>query len=543
MKDKFLELITRKDGKLNGKRTNDKWFIDSGNKALLDYFYSATDQLTIYDFRQRAFLWSKNILIPPPCDTCGAPVKIDQKVIHRFCSIKCLSSSQEIQQQKNDTILNKYGVVHPMKLDSFKNKVKNTVQSKYGVNSSLQRPDIREKIRNTNLEKYGAVNPMQNKTIRAAAAKTYAENWLNDPIKKEELRNKIKKTCNAKYDRDSNLQLCLDKNTIEKLENQNWLVNEYTTKEKSASQIAHEINCNYKTVLTYLRKYNTSIRKSVSSSRFEDYLKEFLEDNGVTQIISNDRTVLEGREIDLLMPNINLGIEFNGIYFHSSKDKFYHQQKTLDAKKKNIDLIHITDFDYKHKEKFIKNLLIGRLGKLSKIYARDTLCKEISSLEASNFLIENHIQGTSKAKIKLGLFYNNELVQVATFGPPRFNKNYTWELIRLTTKMGHTVVGGFSKLMKNFTSQYKGTIISYVDMQYFTGKAYEKTGWVNVGITQPGYLWIKNNIIYTRYQTQKHKLKNILQNYNSILTEEENMKNAGFLKYWNAGNLVYSLNI
>ena len=50
----------------------------------------------------------------------------------------------------------------------------------------------------------------------------------------------------------------------------------------------------------------------------------------------------------------------------------------------------------------------------------------------------------------LGLIHEGELVQIMTFGKPRYNKNYQWELLRLCTNSDYNVLGGASKLFKNF---------------------------------------------------------------------------------------------
>ena len=44
----------------------------------------------------------------------------------------------------------------------------------------------------------------------------------------------------------------------------------------------------------------------------------------------------------------------------------------------------------------------------------------------------------------------NELIEVMTFGKPRYNKKYEWELLRLCTKFGYIVSGGANKLIKYF---------------------------------------------------------------------------------------------
>lgn len=159
----------------------------------------------------------------------------------------------------------------------------------------------------------------------------------------------------------------------------------------------------------------------------------------------------------------------------------------------------------------------------TKIYARKCIIKEISVKEKNKFLNLYHIQGEDKSKVKLGLFFNDELVACMTFGKPRFNKNYQWELIRFASK--YKVIGGASKLLKYFEKQYKPeSIITYADRRFSKGNLYNLLEFKLLSKTQPNYFYIKGNEILTRYQCQKHKLQKLLgDKFDKDLTETENM--------------------
>ena len=70
------------------------------------------------------------------------------------------------------------------------------------------------------------------------------------------------------------------------------------------------------------------------------------------------------QEIDAYIPQYNIGIEYNGSAFHASlngvydnKDKYYHRDKFLQAKKQGIHLISIFDVDWNDKTKaYLKDL-------------------------------------------------------------------------------------------------------------------------------------------------------------------------------------------
>jgi hypothetical protein len=160
-------------------------------------------------------------------------------------------------------------------------------------------------------------------------------------------------------------------------------------------------------------------------------------------------------------------------------------------------------------------------------------------------LTENHIQGTCASKINLGLFYEKELVSLMTFGKPRFNKKYEYELIRFCNKKNLSVIGGASKLLHSFIEEYHpNSIISYANRRWSQGNLYEKLGFSLDLETPPNYFYFHPDdfLLKSRVQFQKHKLQSILQEYNPDLSETKNMYINGYRKIYDCGNKVYSLN-
>ena len=258
--------------------------------------------------------------------------------------------------------------------------------------------------------------------------------------------------------------------------------------------------------------------------------------------IQNDRSVLEGKEIDLLYKNI--GIEVNGVYWHSDKfaDKYYHLNKTKLAEIKGIQLLHFWDTEVNKKPNLVKSMIDSKLGLTeNKIYARKCIIKEVDNNIAKQFLDSNHLQeGKYIGKIRLGLYYNSNLVSIMTFAKPRFNKNYDYELIRFCNIINTNVIGGASKLLSYFRKNYKGSIISYANRRFSNGKLYETLGFNLLNETEPNYFYIDGyNNMYSRNMFQKHKLKDILKDFDNNLSEHENMLNNGYHRVYDCGNLVY----
>ena len=204
----------------------------------------------------------------------------------------------------------------------------------------------------------------------------------------------------------------------------------------------------------------------------------------------------------------------------------------MNAKNNGYRLIHIFEHEWLNKQEIIKAKLKALLRvEQEHIYARKCVIKEISIIDKNEFLNKYHIQGEDKSTVKLGLFYKEELVAVMTFGKPRFNKNYEWELIRYAT--AKHVIGGASKLLKYFERNYKPkSIITYADRRFSQGNMYFKLGFTAINLTEINYWWIKDDLRLSRYQTQKHKLKNILKFFDKTMTECENLLRHRLLSYF-----------
>lgn len=152
----------------------------------------------------------------------------------------------------------------------------------------------------------------------------------------------------------------------------------------------------------------------------------------------------------------------------------------------------------------------------------------------------NHIQGGVHSSINLGLYYDDELISLMTFSKPRFNKKYEWELVRFCNKIGYHVPGAASRLLKHFERQYNPkSIISYADRRWSKGNLYSKIGFKQVSTSKPNYWYIVDGELESRVKYQKHKLNSILEHFDSSKSEWENMKDNGYNRIFDCGNLVF----
>lgn len=294
-----------------------------------------------------------------------------------------------------------------------------------------------------------------------------------------------------------------------------------------------------------VRKYGleTYIELNKPISRYEDEVNKLFPCNN-----RSFRGLKSGKEIDLYYPEQRFGIEFNGTYWHSDifKNKNYHKDKTIEAYKNGIELFHIFEYEWadeRTREKIIW-LLEKRLGhiEIRKIAARNCNVKLVSWDDAKVFLDTYHLQNSITADIYLGCYLRDELIGIMTFGKPRFNKEFEWELLRLAWKNDVVVMGGTNKLFQYFVRNYSpSSIISYCDISKFSGNSYTKIGFKSVEITEPNYKWVdcETNDIMSRYKATKQKLIKIGLG-NESETEGEIMERLGYVRVYDCGNLKLS---
>ena len=253
---------------------------------------------------------------------------------------------------------------------------------------------------------------------------------------------------------------------------------------------------------------------SHSGSKCELEIKEYI---GIDDVVK-DRTILDRKEIDLYYPKYNIGIEYNGSVYHASiggvyKDmpRYYHRDKFLKAKEKGVHLVTIFDVDWETNKERIKMYLDSIFKPSKKIFARKCTINKIDKKTADKFTDKYHIQGKARLNtINYGLFYNDELVSVMSFGSYRLRKHIEgqYELHRYCVKAGITVIGGASKLFKTFEREYApDSILSFSDNDYFLGNLYNILGFKNAGQSVPRYYWFLDNKELRREQCQLSKLK------------------------------------
>jgi len=297
--------------------------------------------------------------------------------------------------------------------------------------------------------------------------------------------------------------------------------------------------------IKYLKE-GDSIFHNHGPSKAEQSICDFICENYDGEVIQNNTTILSGLELDIYVPDKKLAIEYNGSRFHSTefKEKRYHLNKTKECNENDIHLIHIWEPDWIKNKDIVKSILLSQLNNNKhRVYARQCELKELDFQTTKRFLIKNHLQGNSVSSIRCGLYFNDELIQVMTFGKLRkatgqISKEGSFELLRFCSKQNYSVVGGASKLFTFFINNHNPMyVLSFANKDWATGNVYEKLGFKFIKFTTPGYFYVKGKRKYHRYKFQKHKL--VEEGEDPILTESEIMYNRGYYKIWNTGNYKF----
>ena len=313
---------------------------------------------------------------------------------------------------------------------------------------------------------------------------------------------------------------------------------------KILSDRLHKLHSEITTQTNLSRNYSYRSKEEVE---LEDYIKSL----GITTVPSYKKL---GTELDIFIPDKNIAIEYNGLYWHSEyngkKHKNYHLNKTELCEKSNIHLIHIFQDEWLLKKDLVKKKLAHLLGKNvgDKIYARKTQIRSVSGAEVKEFLNNNHIQGFQPAKYHFGSYYNNRLVAVMSLSELRkalgaAAKKDTLEIVRYATDVSTICIGMFSKFISHITKVLKiSTLLSYADRRWTKScnNIYTKNNFTLNSISGPNYWYIKGMKKYHRFNFTKSRIVNKLHG-DKNKTEWENMLDFKFDRIWDCGMLKYTL--
>lgn len=476
----------------------------------------------------------------PVCLECSKEVPLYPKYVSGrhiltdrvYCSRECNRYSKVAKEKREQTNLERYGERNIFSTTQGKESIRKTLINKYGVDNPQKNKLINQKTQNTLKANYGGVGTasliIQEKGQNTLLEKTGYRFSAQHP----DNRNKLAEVVTSHIDPDSLSKL----QDIEYLKEQNYRY------KKPIVQIAKELKVTPRSIHARFEKEDVPINEEISTSYEQRTLQNFLKSLGL-ELITNSRSIIYPKELDIYIPTHNIAIEYNGLYNHTEisgeKSKQYHIDKTTKCQEKNIQLIQIFSNEWLEKPEIVKSILKSKLNIYDTIiYARKCEIKEVASREAKEFLNSCHLQGYKTGKVRLGLYCDSELVSIMTFSN---RQRDGWELDRFCSKLNTKVIGAASKLFKAFVNSHPNEkVVSYCDLRYGTGGVYKALGFKKLRVSSPNYWYTKNfKTLESRIKYQKHKLENLLSDYDKELTEWENMRKHGFDRIHDCGNLVY----
>jgi len=500
--------------------------------------------------------------------------KSKQTLIDRW-GVDSPLKSDEIKEKFKNTMLDRWGVDNPLKSDDIVKSIKENNLKKYNTQYSILSDQVRNKIKMTNIRIYGSEFPISTDIIKEKIKKKLINNYgVDNPFKSDEIVKNIKENNLKKYNTEyyinsidfrnkSNITLIEKYGTKsifknEKYRRENMIIGKHVNYisylGENNSLFSCDLNFNHVFIISgdnFFHRMRSNIplctvcnpigdQKSIK----EKQLYEFIKSIYPGEVIQSYRN---GLEIDIYLPNLKLGFEFNGLYFHSEKFKEnnYHLNKTKHFGERGIRIIHIWEDNWSFSREIIESQIKSWLGLTSnKIYARKCEVREISDSKlARKFLDDNHIQGFTSSSIKIGLYYENELVSLMVFDQYEGRNKMGlggWNLSRFCNKRNIVVIGGFSKLLDFFIKKWKpNRVISYADRDWSVGDVYEKFGFININDSEPDYKYIVNN---RRIHKSRFKKDNLKLEDKSLITESKYMDDLNIQRIWDCGKIKFELN-
>lgn len=457
--------------------------------------------------------------------------------IERYGTVTPRWHNEESRLKAEEINLNKYGAINPFGSKDIQDKIKSHNLNEYGVPWSTQADEVKAKMKETFLNKYGVDNPAKAQIFKDKVISTNMRKYGSPHFMKSE---KGKKHFELKF---------MEKHGVNNpshmgINNYEDYVNleDFLTKtDLSITELAEYFNLPRRAVrkriieLELQDLFEDLYVKSVKEEDFVDFLRN---DNLLRDIkyIRNDRTILNGKEVDFYFPEHNLAIEISPTYTHNSKigwggqgngvSSTYHFDKFIGCLEKSIELL--TVFDWHDWDKITEMIKSKLQGSNTIIYARKTVYNQykIISKELYEMVDSWHVlslPANFKRKNDIGtLEYDGEIVGIAIW---EISKNLdTSELKRLVFKPGVNIPGGASKLISNYikTKPNLKTITTFSDCDLGSGNVYDKIGFELIEESKPV-------LTYYNIEHDKHikHLSLIRQGADRLLANFPNYKPVG----------------
>ncbi len=446
------------------------------------------------------------------CNDCGAQSEKNRREIKGTCRPCTVKISKEKRRLTNR---DKYGTDFVAQNDSIKEKTEATCQKRYGAKAPSLSPQVMDKARQTNQRVRGVDSPMQSEEVRAKSLKT-----LRD-----------------RYDVENISQVA----SVKEKKQETSIKNRGTAWPTQSPEVV------IKSLQTRFDNYGT-LNPSVYGAT-EDELADWIRKTSKLEV--DKRFILpDGKTIDIVVPELGLGIEHSGLYWHNEDSphprlRTYHYDKMKVANSVGTRLITIFGDEWTNRRLQVEGFLRSVLGANERrIAARQCVVTPISSETASDFIDRHHIQGSARANVGFGLFFKNELIGAMTLAPHhRINDPRIITLSRMCFAYNTTVQGGANKLLSaavKWSAEHSiKQMFSWSDNRWSEGAVYEKMGFTLTYEHGPDYSYVHTSNPTKRLSKQSQRKR--VTKCPKDMTELQWANARGLSRIWDCGKKTWKL--
>lgn len=262
--------------------------------------------------------------------------------------------------------------------------------------------------------------------------------------------------------------------------------------------------------------------------------KEIIDCISPIEVEQHNRKILNGKEIDLYIPSLKIGIEYNGLYWHSTdngKGRRYHENKIDKCNSNGVGLITIFEDEWLNKRKVCEYKLRRILRSINPQNVSKEKCvfKEIKDKKTINdFIAHNALLESVLFSFAIGAFYDNELISLLVL--KKYGDTFTIKCICSNNDFDEynfeeEILGFF---IKNYT---------FKELVYFANKNWLCNQFDNL-YTRYGFDMVKSIPPKSMYYNRK------LAPYKNFSKEEylnNEPNDINWITVWDCGTIKYSL--
>lgn len=294
--------------------------------------------------------------------------------------------------------------------------------------------------------------------------------------------------------------------------------------------------CNRVVSVGYCPDCVSKMYQSSGEAELADWLGRYVD------VVERYKFAGRGTELDIYVPSKKLGIEFNGIYYHSDAvltDKNSDYKKYKKAEEKGITFMCVWEDDWKYKKDLVKLMILRKLGLSTerKVNARD--CRVVKSSGSSGLLDKYHIQG----KVNVGCKYYHLVEKSGNVVAELAYKQDGESLYIIRYGSSCIVRGGFSKILSVLKStEGCKTIYTFSDNSVSDGSMYRMCGFRRVEDLRPDYSYVFRGKRVHKSNFRKDRfLKDERLIYKEGLTEKELAMVNGLNRVYDYGKVRWEL--